>query len=110
MKETGISATPKQELTSSIGEFVGENEHYYNAEFGKIQAATRYHWSWNTMAALLGPFWGAARGLWGYFWTFMVLELLAFVQLGKGLWGNLGADKLARADRLSERYSGQACR
>ena len=104
MKETGISAAPKDQLHSSIGEFVGENEQYYNAQFGKIQAATGWHWSWNTMAALAGPFWGAARGLWGYFWTFMVLELLAFVQLGKGLWGNLGAEKLARADRLSERY------
>lgn len=104
MKESGLSAAPKDSLHSSIGEFVGENETYYNQAFGKIQSATRFPWSWNAMAALVGPFWGAARGLWGYFWTFMVLELLAFVQLGKGLWGNLGAEKLARAERLGERY------
>lgn len=32
------------------------------------------------------------------------MELLAFVQLGKGLWGDLGADKMARAERLNIRY------
>ena len=57
MKETGISAAPKDQLHSSIGEFVGENEAYYNAEFGKIQSATRFPWSWNMVAALTGPFW-----------------------------------------------------
>ena len=57
------------------------------------------------MAALVGPFWGAARGLWGYFWTFMVLEILALVQIGKGLWGELGADKLARVERLTAKYT-----
>ena len=57
------------------------------------------------MAALVGPFWGAARGLWGYFWTFMVLEILALVQIGKGLWGELGADKLARVEKLTAKYT-----
>ena len=91
-------------LGSSIGEFVGRNENYYVREFGKIQSATELPRSWNGMAALAGPFWGAARGLWGYFWTFLMLELLALVQLGRGLWGELGADKIARAEKLNARY------
>ena len=53
------------------------------------------------MAALAGPFWGAARGLWGFFWTFLVLEVLALVQIGRGWWGELGADKLARLEKLT---------
>ncbi len=103
MQETGLSAGPST-LNSSIGEFVGANDEYYNKEFGKIQSATKFPWSWNTMAAVAGPFWAASRGLWGQFWTFLVLELLALVQIGRGLWGDLGADKLARAERLNTRW------
>ena len=100
MQETGFSAGPNT-LGSSVSDFVKENEGYYNQEFNKIQSATKFPWSWNTMAAVFGPFWGAARGLWGYFWMFMVLELLALVQIGKGLWGELGAGQMARIDKLS---------
>ena len=102
MAETGFDAGPKK-LASSVGEFVGANEAYYAREFDKIQSATKFPWSWNTMAALAGPLWGPARGLWGFFWTFIVLELLALVQIGRGLWGDLGADKVARAEKLVER-------
>ncbi|NKB63390.1 MAG: ABC transporter permease subunit [Gammaproteobacteria bacterium] len=105
MQETGFSAEPNK-LGASVGDFVVENKEYYNREFDKIQAATRFPWSWNKMAALVGPFWAAGRGIWGYFWTFMVLEILAFVQIGKGLWGELGADKLSRAERLTGKYEG----
>ena len=102
MAETGFDAGPKK-LASSVGEFVGANEAYYAREFDKIQSATKFPWSWNTMAAVAGPLWGPARGLWGFFWTFIVLELLALVQIGRGLWGDLGADKVARAEKLLER-------
>jgi len=100
MQETGFSAGPKA-LGSSVAEFVGDNDAYYTKEFNKIQSATKFPWSWNKMAAIAGPFWGAARGLWGSFWIFMVLELLALVQIGKGLWGELGAGQMARIERLS---------
>ena len=99
MQETGFSAPPR--LASSVGDFAGVRPAYYGREFDKIQSATRFPWSWNTMAALAGPFWGAARGLWGFFWTFLVLEVLALVQIGRGWWGELGADKLARVERLA---------
>ena len=102
MAETGFDAGPKK-LASSVGEFVGANEAYYAREFDKIQSATKFPWSWNTMAAVAGPLWGSARGLWGFFWTFIVLELLALVQIGRGLWGDLGAAKVARAEKLVER-------
>ena len=40
----------------------------------------------------------------GFFWTFLVLEVLALVQIGRGWWGELGADKLARVERLAVKY------
>ena len=100
MQQTDSSERPAR-LTSSVGEFVVARQGYYGREFGKIQSATRFPWSWNTMAALAGPFWAASRGLWGFFWMFLILEALAFVQIGRGWWGDLGADKLARLERLS---------
>ena len=100
MQETGFSAEPDK-LGSTIADFVGENQEYYSREFDKIQSSTKFPLSWNSKAAIFGPFWGAARGLWGFFWTFIVLEVLALVQLGKGIWGELGADKLARVDTVS---------
>ena len=92
------------ELASSVGNFVRTRQEYYSREFEKIQAATAFPRSWNVMAALAGPLWGAARGLWGYFWTFLILEVLALVQIGRGWWGDLGADKLARVERLNLKY------
>ena len=100
MQESGYSEQPA-ELASSTANFVHTRQAYYGREFEKIQAATRFPWSWNWVAAVAGPFWGASRGLWGYFWTFLILEVLALVQIGRGWWGDLGADKLARLERLS---------
>ena len=102
MAGTGLQKEPAR-LASSVGEFVGANEAYYAREFDRIQSATKFLWTWNTMAAVAGPLWGPARGMWGYFWTFIVLELLALVQIGRGLWGDLGAEKMARAEKLIER-------
>ena len=100
MTDTGLELGAS-DLDHSVGGFVKENEEYYSAEFEKIQGTTGFPWSWNTMAAVAGPLWGAWRGAWGFFWTFLVLELFALVQLGRGLWGELGADQLARVERLS---------
>ena len=99
MNQTARCAQPNRS-TSSVDHFVGAGHAYYAREFEKIQSASRFPWSWNAMAAVAGPFWGASRGLWGYFWTFLVLEVLALVQIGRGWWGELGADKLARLEKL----------
>ena len=100
IQEFGFT-TPPNDLVGSANRFSGPRHEYYDREFAKIQAATRFPWSWNTMAAIGGPFWGAARGIWGFFWTFLILEVLAFVQIGRGWWGDLGADQLARLDRIT---------
>lgn len=99
MTDTGLELGPKS-LDASIGKFVVSNENYYSAQFAKIQGTNKFPWSWNSMAAIFGPLWGALRGVWGFFWMFLVVELFALVQLGRGLWGELGADQLARYERL----------
>ena len=43
---------------------------------------------------------------WGFFWTFLVLEVLALVQIRPGRGGgSWGADKLARLDKLTLKYN-----
>ena len=87
-------------LDQSISDFVGTNAPYYVQEFYRIQGKTGFSGSWNTWAAVIGPLWAASRGVWGFFWTFLVLELFALVQIVRGLWGELGADQLQRYERL----------
>jgi len=99
--DTGLELGPKS-LASSVSDFVVEKDDYYNDAFAKIQGKTGFAWSWNGAAALAGPLWGAFRGLWGFFWTFLVLELFALVQIGRGLWGDLGADQMARFEKLAD--------
>jgi len=98
--DTGLELGPRS-LDASVSEFVKENVPYYTQAFSKIQSSTGLAISWNTSAALLGPIWAAFRGVWGFFWTFLVLELFALVQMGRGLWGELGADQIARYEKLS---------
>ena len=104
MQETEFSGQPDR-LASSVDNFAGQGHAYYSREFGRIQSATRFPWSWNLMASLAGPLWGACRGMWGFFWMFLILEVLAFVQIGRGWWGELGADKLARLERITAKIN-----
>ena len=96
-----MTETERDTQDHGVAAFVQERADYYDREFSRIQGKTGFTVSWNTMAALCGPLWGAARGVWGFFWTFLVLELFALVQIGRGLWGELGADQLARYERLA---------
>ena len=99
MSESGLEPE-KRTLDASVSEFAKQNDTYYSREFSRIQDSTGFVFTWNTMAALFGPLWGAFRGIWGFFWTFLVLELFALVQIGRGLWGDLGADQIARYEKL----------
>ena len=87
-------------LDELAGDFIKRNTPYYEHQFARIQQSEGIPLSWNTMAAVFGPLWGALRGLWGFFWIFLVLELFALVQIGRGLWGELGGDAIARYERL----------
>lgn len=91
-------------LDQSIKDFAGPNGDYYVRVFHKIHDATGvFPRTFNMAAALLGPIWAASRAIWGMFWAFLILETIAWVQIGRGLWGNLGAEFLDRAAQQRER-------
>ncbi len=93
-----------ESLDRSITEFVGRNSQRYIAVFHRIHNAQGWiPVSFNLAAAVFGPLWAAARGLWGMFWTFLLLEMIAWARLGKGLWGNPGASFAERAEKQQSR-------
>ncbi|MEL7214932.1 MAG: ABC transporter permease subunit [Pseudomonadota bacterium] len=91
-------------LDTSIAEFTEQRAEYYANAFHTIHDSTgSIPRTFNIAAFLAGPFWAAARGTWGMFWTFVILEVIAFVQIGRGSWGQLGAENLANAERQAAR-------
>ena len=91
-------------LDASIKDFAGENGDYYVTAFHKIHDNTGFlPTTFNIWAAIVGPVWAASRAIWGMFWTFLILEIIAWVQIGRGLWGNPGAEFFERAAGQQER-------
>jgi len=96
-------------LDASIAQFAGRNGAYYAKAFRRIHDSSAIIPAvFNGAAALFGPAWAAARGIWGLFWGFLILETVALVQIGRGLWGDLGGDLAARAARQFATASGFA--
>ncbi len=98
-----IDNLPEVDISDSIREFAGASGNYYASRFADIQSSERSVAPWNMAAALIGPIWCGARGLWSMFWIFALGELIALVQVGKGIWGDLGASKMAEADQYQQR-------
>jgi len=94
----------RKALNASIAVFAEPNSAYYAGVFHKIHDTTNLlPKTFNFWAAVLGPLWSASRAIWGMFWTFLVLEVIAWVQIGRGAWGNPGADLAERAERQQAR-------
>lgn len=84
------------ERRDNIRKFVETSPDYYIAQFDKIGTSSRFMPTMNLMAGLLGPVWFGARGLWSWALPFLILETLGFVQVARGLFGDLAADAMAR--------------
>lgn len=93
-----------EELDASIRSFAAVSGDYYVRAFHKIHNATGWTFdTFNFCAAVLGPLWAASRAVWGMFWAFLILEIIAWVQIGRGAWGNPGSDLAERAERQAAR-------
>lgn len=85
-----------KERQNNIRAFVRTNPDYYIKNFDKIGMSARFTPTFNLFAGLFGPIWFGARGLWAWALSFLILESLAFVQISRGLFGDLAADAMAR--------------
>ena len=83
---------------------MGSNDGYYRKAFRRLHDNTgAMPCTFNVSAALLGPLWASARAVWGMFWGFLILEIIAWVQIGRGWWGEPGAQFLESAAAQRER-------
>ncbi len=85
-----------EERRENIRTFVRTNPDYYIKNFDKIGASARFTATFNPMAGIFGPIWFGARGLWSWALPFLIIETLAYVQIARGLFGDLAADAMAR--------------
>ena len=85
-----------EERKENIRTFVRTSPDYYIANFDKVGASARFTPTFNAMAGLFGPIWFGARGLWSWALSFLIIEAIAFVQIARGLFGDLAADAMAR--------------
>ncbi len=81
---------------AAIKNFVQTNPDYYILQFAKIGAKSKFTPTFNWVAGLLGPVWFGARGLWSWALAFLIIETVAFVQIIRGLFGDLSADAWKR--------------
>ncbi|WP_120501410.1 proline/glycine betaine ABC transporter permease [Roseovarius sp. EL26] len=89
-----------EERRENIRAFVETSPDYYIAQFDKIGANARFTPTLNIVAGLLGPIWFGARGLWSWALSFLILETLGFVQIARGLFGDLASDAMARIESI----------
>ena len=89
-----------EQRRENIRAFVRTSPDVYIRAFDKIGASSRFSATFNPMAGLFGPIWFGARGLWSWALPFLILETLGFVQIARGLFGDLAADAMARIESI----------
>ena len=94
--ESAAARAYAEERRENIRLFVRTSPEYYIRNFDKIGASARFTATFNAMAGLFGPIWFGARGLWSWALAFLIFEALGFVQVARGLFGDLAADAMAR--------------
>ncbi len=96
-----MTEQPTENQTELVRRFTGRSGDYYARVFERIGQTGGWHASFNVAAFLLGPLWLGARALWLAFWVAFMVEIFAVVLVGIGIFGDLGSDDIARADRLT---------
>ncbi|NKC15578.1 MAG: ABC transporter permease subunit [Gammaproteobacteria bacterium] len=95
MSNTPAETNSAQNITAERArltrDFVVTRPGYYVAAFRKIGADARFVWTFNLGAGLLGPIWYGMRGMWNWGLAFLILETFAWVQVIRGLFGDLAA-------------------
>jgi len=88
-------------LSEQVATFVRTNPGYYMEQFERIGNDARFVLTFNVWAGLFGPVWYSARGLWNWGLTFLIIETFAFVQIVRGLFGDLASsawDRIAQIE------------
>ena len=93
---SAMQAERDQLLTS----FVISNSDYYRNQFSRIGSQSKFLWTFNIWAFLLGPIWYGARSIWNWGLAFLILETFGWVQVIRGAFGDLAADAWLRISQI----------
>lgn len=91
-KDTEAALAYAAERRDNIRTFVRTHHSYYITQFNKIGESAKFTATFNLFAGVFGPIWYGARGLWSWALPFLIIEALAFVQIARGLFGDLAAE------------------
>ncbi|MCV6587351.1 MAG: ABC transporter permease subunit [Marinibacterium sp.] len=94
--ESAAARAYAEERRANIRAFVRTHPDYYIRNFDRVGASARFTPTFNLMAGLFGPIWFGARGLWSWALSFLIIEAIGFVQIARGLFGDLGAAAMER--------------
>jgi glycine betaine/proline transport system permease protein len=94
--ETGI-ATDRQR---QVAEFTVTHPDYYVRAFQRIGADAAFVWTFNLWAGVLGPVWYGMRGMWNWGLAFLIIETFAWVQIVRGLYGDLASSAWERIAQI----------
>ena len=98
--DTDAARAYAAERHQNIRTFVRTSPEYFIRNFDKIGASSRFTATFNLMAGLFGPVWFGARGLWSWALPFLIIEVVALVQIARGLFGDLAADAMVRISSI----------
>ncbi|MFZ9036675.1 MAG: ABC transporter permease [Gammaproteobacteria bacterium] len=88
------------EREQQVERFVKTSPGYYRNQFAKIGSDSKFVWTSNLWAGILGPIWFCARGMWNWGLAFLILETMAAVQIVRGLFGDLASEAWERIAKI----------
>ncbi|MEZ5657562.1 MAG: ABC transporter permease subunit [Burkholderiaceae bacterium] len=83
-----------------LDSFVVTDAAYWQQQFDRIGRAPGIPRTFNPRAILLGPIWFGMRAIWHWALAFLLVETLAWVQIVRGLFGDLAADAWRRIGEI----------
>jgi len=91
---------PSSDRLKNVESFVHTNPDYYRVQFHEIGGQSRYRFSFNLWAFILGPIWYCSRSIWNWGLAFLILETFCWVQLIRGAFGDLAASARERIAQI----------
>lgn len=85
-----------------VDQYTDANSSYYQKQFSRISESRRFVPSFNPAAAVLGPIWFAARGMWHWLLVFILIETFGWIKISLGLFSDLGAEHKMRAQNIMQ--------
>jgi glycine betaine/proline transport system permease protein len=83
-----------------IKDFVKTNQNYYMKEFERIGNNSKFVFSFNLSAFLLGSIWYSFRNIWNWSLAFLIIETFAIVQIVRGFFGNISAEAYNKIEQI----------